>query len=75
MLFEKRLFIRVSKSKKRKGKLIMVALILVFAAIGLLGVLCNIVIAMAHVICWLMKYIILPLGLLWCICYIKRYGL
>ena len=53
----------------------MAALILILAAIGLLGVLCNIVIAMAHVICWLMKYIILPLGLLWCICYIKRYGL
>ena len=53
----------------------MAALILILAAIGFLGILSNIVVVIAHVICWLLKYIVLPLGLLWCICYIKRYGL
>ena len=50
-------------------------ILLAFAAIGLLAVLCNIVVALARVICWLLKYIVLPLGLLWCICYIKAHGL
>ena len=50
-------------------------ILLGFAAIGLFAILCKIVIALGHVICWLLKYIILPLGLLWCICYIKAHGL
>ena len=53
----------------------MALLFLLCVAIGLLCVLCNIVVALAHVACWLMKYIILPLGLLWCISYIMKYGL
>ena len=52
----------------------MAVLFLLCVAIGLLAVLAKIIVALAHVLCWLMKYIILPLGLLWCISYIMKYG-
>jgi hypothetical protein len=58
-----------------RRKIIMALILLGFAAIGLFAILCKIVIALGHVICWLLKYIVLPLGFIWCICYIKAHGL
>lgn len=53
----------------------MVILFLAFATIGLFGVICNLADAAGNVICALLKYIVLPFGLLLSICYIAKYGL
>lgn len=45
------------------------------ATLGLFGVLCNIAGAAGQVLCALLKYVILPFGLLFCICGIAKYGL
>ena len=43
--------------------------------LGLGGVLCNIISAVGTVICALLKYIVLPFGLILCTAYIIKYGL
>ena len=53
----------------------MTILFLIFVAIGLFCVLCNIANAVGNVICALLKYVVLPFGLFLCICYIIKYGL
>jgi hypothetical protein len=53
----------------------MAILFFALATIGLFGLLCNVADAAGKVICALLKYIILPFGLLLCICYIIKYGL
>ena len=53
----------------------MAILFLAFATIGLFGVICNLADAAGNVICALLKYIVLPFGLLLSICYIAKYGL
>ena len=45
------------------------------AALGLCGVLCNIAGAVGEVLCAVLKYAVLPFGLLLSICYIAEYGL
>ena len=49
-------------------------LFIAFLAIGLIALMSNVAAAIGEVICALMKYIILPFGLLLCICYIIKYG-
>ena len=52
----------------------MAIIFLGLATLGLFGVLCNISGAAGQVICALLKYVILPFGLLLSICYIAKYG-
>ena len=53
----------------------MVVIFLGLATLGLFGVISNIFGAVGQIICAVLKYVILPFGLLFCICYIAKYGL
>ena len=53
----------------------MAIIFLGLATLGLFDVICNILGAAGQVICALLKYVILPFGLLFCICGIAKYGL
>ena len=53
----------------------MAIIFLGLATLGLFGVLCNIAGAVGEVLCAVLKYVILPFGLLLSICYIAKYGL
>jgi hypothetical protein len=50
-------------------------ILLALATLGFFGVLCNLVSAAGSIICVLLKYIILPLGVLFFLCGIATYGL
>ena len=45
------------------------------ATLGLFGVIGNISGAVGEVLCAVLKYVVLPFGLLLSICYIAKYGL
>ena len=53
----------------------MAIIFLGLATLGLFGVLCNIAGAAGQVLCAVLKYVVLPFGLLLSICYIAKYGL
>ena len=53
----------------------MALIFLGLAALGLCGVLCNIASVAGELICVLLKYVVLPLGLIFFICGIATYGL
>ncbi len=53
----------------------MAIIFLGLATLGLFGVLCNIAGAVGEVLCVVLKYVVLPFGLLLSICYIAKYGL
>ena len=53
----------------------MAILFAAFVFLGLFGVLCNIASALGEIICALLKYVVLPFGILFLLCGILKYGL